>query len=217
MVSRWKGQYFETAAISKRLLNRRPEFTATVGIQLLKGRQYFEKNIVQNIEEMNSRLKANEISDVRVCANYSVPLGGLLTLVNWLENDLQISVMEGSSWIKNVVDIGSKSALEKLGNANTELPHAEEFLEKLDEEVLDKSNRMNDYGHQHASEFAAIDGDVIIAHVNRALDEWRYPHQIRPLLKKELHQHERFLTNRDNSSVFNKKKEKVWKFQKLVD
>ena len=207
----------ETAMASKRLLNRRPEITATVGIQLLRNRKYFEEKIVQELGDMASMLEASGINDRRICDNYAVPLAGLRALVGWLEKDQLISEKESQDWITDAGNAAIRSALEKLSNAYTELLYAEEFLQRLDEEVDDKVNRVSKYGHQHASDFATIDGDVLITHVNRALDEWNYSHHIRPLLKRELRKHERYVDHRSNSTVFNKKKEKVWKFNKLVD
>ena len=81
----------ETAMASKRLLNRRPEITATVGIQLLRNRKYFEEKIQKNLINNNILISAHGNSIRALCkylfildnnqiSNLEIPTGNPLII-----------------------------------------------------------------------------------------------------------------------------------------
>ena len=206
-----------TTVAARALLNRKPVLTLTFGIQLLKQRQYFESGIVDQVQEALGILEEKGIHHRRICDNHAIPLGGFMVLLKWLEANQRIDEDDLAKWKEASISAITKSALARLDDTSTEFSHADDFLQHLDEEVDDQrtQNRVGEYSS--SSGFVIEDRDTLIVHLNRAMDYFVYPHHIRPLLKKELKRHERFLDNRGNSNAIRGKKEKVWKFKPVHD
>lgn len=197
----------ETTMAARKLLNRNPAMTASIGIQLLQHRKYFEDGVVEQITESIRILEGNGIHHRRICDNHAIPLGGFMVLLEWLKANDRIEEDDLEKWQKASISAITEAAFTKLDDTSTEFSHADDFLQSLDERVA-----------EHPSNgFVVEDRDTLIVHLNRAMDYFVYPHHIRPLLKKELKRHERFLDNRGNSNAIRGKKEKVWKFKPVHD
>lgn len=197
----------ETTVAARKLLNRNPAITASVGIQLLQHRKYFEEGVVEQITESIRILEGKGINHRRVCDNHAIPLGAILQLLKWLTERQIIDESDLEKWKKASISAITEAALAKLDDTSTEFSHADDFLQSLDEKVA-----------EHPSNgFVVEDRDTLIVHLNRAMEYYGYPHHIRPVLQKELKRHERFLDNRANSSAISGKKEKVWKFKPALD
>ncbi len=189
-----------------KLKNSKPEILATVGIQLLQDRQYFESSIVDEVNEVIKVLEKNGVNDRRIADNHGIALGGLSLL---LQRTNPLAGEQIDEYFKEALDVCLKSASNKILSAQTDFAYADDVLEKIDEEANGDRKGTHPFARY-------VEGRIVVR-MGDALDGLSFPKHLHGAVKEELKRHERYIDHHRALKVFGSQRQKVWEFNQKMD
>ncbi len=197
----------ETTAAAKLMMNRHASVTASVGVQLLQDRIFWETNIVSNIKDTITELESSGVTDRRIADNHGIPLGGLIMLLARLLESGSLSQEQFNLYTAATHEVGAKSGKTKIKSAQTEFEYADDVLQQFDERIASS---------EHCSCVKHYNGLITVRLIDM-LDQLGYPKYLYKTIKDELKAHDRFVGNERSLRVFGSKKQKVWEFQPALE